>query len=66
MGIYDPRGECKCGGTYFFDTYCGADVCDTCGNHKGLCRCYCGWSTSGDNGYTELIEAGETIEPEDY
>lgn len=56
---------CTCGGTYWSDRSCGADVCDKCRDHKGLARCYCGWSLSGGNGYTELIEAGETIE-DDY
>lgn len=23
--------------------YCGAKVCDDCGQHEGLARCYCGW-----------------------
>ncbi len=64
------RGELEtcphCGHVYYFDRYCGADICCNCGDHKGLARCYCGWSLSGGNGYTELVEAGETIEPEDY
>jgi len=47
---------------YLFSRYCGAHVCDDCGDHKGLARCYCGWSQSGGNGRTELIEMGETIE----
>lgn len=56
---------CKCGGEYAFDRYCGAYVCGSCGKHKGLCRCYCGWSESGGDGYRELLDAGEVIEPED-
>jgi len=30
----------------------------------GLARCFCGWSASGRNGRTELIEDGEIIEEE--
>lgn len=48
---------------------CGAWVCDTCENHVGLARCFCGWSASGGNGYEELLEMGETpesIDGEDY
>lgn len=46
-----------------FSSYCGAYVCDDCGNHRGLERCYCGWSkTAPGQGRTELIEMGETIE----
>lgn len=46
--------------------YCGAFLCDKCSNHKGMERCFCGWSLSGRNGYTELLELSEVIEPEDY
>ena len=53
-----------CKGTYAFVAYCGALVCDACGHHRGLCRCYCGWAESGGDGYRELEECGETIEPE--
>lgn len=55
-----PR-KCECGGTYEFDRYCGANVCDTCGDHDGLARCYCGWAADGGNGRQQLIEAGENI-----
>ncbi len=55
----------RCGETTTLNRYCGAYVC-ACGNHIGLARCYCGWSASGGNGYRELEEMGETIEPEDY
>lgn len=48
-----------------FSRYCGANVCE-CGEHKGLERCYCGWSrTSPGHGYAELVEMGETIEEEE-
>jgi hypothetical protein len=58
--------KCSCGGLFVFSKYCGADVCQECDNHKRLARCFCGWSESGGNGRQELIDMGETIEPEDY
>ena len=46
------------------DRNCGARICDACGNHKGLERCFCGWSlTNPGHGREELEEAGETIDP---
>jgi hypothetical protein len=57
--------ECKCGGTYEYDRYCGAYVCLKCGNHLGLGRCYCGWSADGGDGRQQLVEMGETIEEEE-
>ena len=42
---------------------CGANVCMDCNDHEGLARCYCGWALSGGNGYTELLDMGEQIEP---
>jgi hypothetical protein len=57
---------CSCGGKFHMNKYCGAFLCDKCSNHKGMERCFCGWSLSGRNGYTELLELGEVIEPEDY
>jgi hypothetical protein len=33
-----------CSHVYEFSTYCGADVCVKCGDHKGLGRCFCGWN----------------------
>jgi len=51
-----------CNHEYFFNTNCGAEVCYECDDHKGLARCYCGWSANGGNGLAELIEMGETIE----
>ena len=50
---------CSCGSTMGWDRGCGALVCDSCGSHKGLARCYCGWSRSGANGREELEEMGE-------
>ena len=36
---------CECGeGKYSFNKYCGAFVCDKCGDHYGLARCFCGWN----------------------
>jgi len=54
-----------CKHDYEFRTDCGADVCWDCSDHKGLARCYCGWSMNNGNGYRQLIEMGEHIE-EDY
>jgi hypothetical protein len=45
--------------------YCGAWLCDECDHHRGLCRCFCGWSLSGADGRKELEDMGERIE-EDY
>jgi hypothetical protein len=60
------RGQCReCGSYYQFSRFCGAKVCIGCGDHKGLARCYCGWSkTRPGEGYAELREMGEVIEPE--
>ena len=48
-----------------FNRYCGAYVCNNCGKHQGLARCYCGWAESGGDGYRELLDEGEVIEPEE-
>lgn len=53
-----------CTHRYVFNRACGATVCQDCDEHKGFARCFCGWSRSGGDGYRELIEAGETIEPD--
>jgi hypothetical protein len=64
--IVDLATARRCGGDFWFNRYCGAYVCAECGNHKGLARCYCGWSlTSPGRGRQELEEMGEVIEPED-
>ena|ERR1019366_9217406 len=64
--FHEPVELCKCGGTYDRSRYCGVKVCDECGNHKGLARCYCGWSlTSPGHGEAELQEMGENTN-EDY
>lgn len=55
----------KCGSTEVdWSRECGCKVCWQCGNHLGLARCFCGWSESGGDGRAELIEMGETIEPD--
>ncbi len=46
--------------------YCAARVCFRCDHHNTLARCFCGWSTSGDDGRRELIEMGETIGDGDW
>jgi hypothetical protein len=56
--------KCECGGEFFMSRTCGAKVCEECDNHKGLARCFCGWSISGNDGRQELEEMGETIDPE--
>lgn len=57
----------KCGqNTVTLNRYCGAWVCNACGHHNGFEKCFCGWSLSGRDGYRELIEDGETIEPDDW
>lgn len=60
----DSCGNCDCGCEWEFASFCGAFVCPECGRHKGFDRCYCGWSASGNDGYSELLEMGETIEEE--
>jgi hypothetical protein len=55
----------RCTGVAAFSRHCAAYVCDTCGTHVGLDRCYCTWARSGGNGRTELIECGEVIDEED-
>lgn len=53
---------CSCGSTMEWSRSCGALVCDDCDSHKGLSRCYCGWSRSGGNGCEELEEMGENCD----
>jgi hypothetical protein len=52
----------NCNGNMIRSKSCGVMVCVDCSLHEGLIRCYCGWAASGNNGYGELIEMGETIE----
>jgi hypothetical protein len=67
LEIKKGLGGCEaCGGSVSLSKYCGANVCDACGQHQGMARCYCGWSLSGVNGREELEEMGEVIDPEDY
>jgi len=47
---------------YLFMPGCGVEVCMDCDDHKGLARCYCGWSANGGDGYAQLSDMGETIE----
>ena len=55
-----------CKHDYQLSKHCGCAVCSKCGDHHGLARCYCGWSkTRPGEGRQELIEMGETIDPED-
>ncbi|MGB9886474.1 MAG: hypothetical protein ACPLRW_05680 [Moorellales bacterium] len=55
----------ECNHEYEFNRYCGAYVCVRCGRHKGLERCFCGWSlTRPGRGYEELLEMGEVVDPE--
>lgn len=59
------ENKCECGGEWAFNRSCGVNVCQECGNHLGFARCYCGWSQSGGDGYSELLEMGETIEEDE-
>ena len=54
----------RCGKTAYFSRFCGAYVCSSCDAHVGLVRCYCGWAADGGDGRRQLIEEGETIDPE--
>lgn len=65
MALEDKSKPCLCGSLAYFSRYCAAYICE-CGNHIGMCRCFCGWAASGGDGRRELIEEGETIEAEDY
>lgn len=60
-----PCAADNCDGLAEFKNGCGAYVCGKCGHHTGLCRCFCGWAASGGDGHRELIEAGETIDPDE-
>lgn len=63
-----PDEKCKAGHlNWHWSDHCGAWVCDTCDDHKGLARCYCGWAADGGDGRRELIECGENLDSgEDY
>jgi len=60
----NDKQKCLCGGDYVWSNNCGASICDSCGDHFRLARCYCGWSKDGGNGRKQLEEMGETIDPE--
>ena len=64
-GVYIVDEEQEHNHEYHLSHYCGVDVCLECRHHKGLARCFCGWSTSGGDGRQELIDMGETID-DDY
>ena len=61
--IFEACDDASCLGHYEY-TDCGAKVCDECGDHQGLARCFCGWARDGGDGYQQLLEMGETIEPD--
>ena len=48
-------------GEYFWSWGCGAYVCWNidCEQHRGLCRCYCGWA---QDGYAPMNSEGELLE----
>src|SRR5688572_33014178 len=58
-----PCKSCE-GGECSFSRYCGAYICNACGAHLGLVRCYCGWAADGGDGRRQLIDHGETIDDE--
>jgi hypothetical protein len=41
-------------GHYEFSRYCGAYVCDRCGDHLGLAKCYCGFGIKSAYDRAEL------------
>lgn len=45
--------SCKTG-TYFFNSYCGAFVCNKCGSHHNLAKCFCGWNVKSKEDIIEL------------
>lgn len=62
-----------CVGVYYWSNYCGVYVCDCCGAHKGLARCYCGWNLGqsqrleDDIGVATFDGEGREVEiPDDY
>jgi hypothetical protein len=60
------QGICECGGHYHFSVYCGAEVCDKCGEHKHMAMCYYGWKSGGGHATAlDFAENGERID-EDY
>lgn len=55
-----PKQGCR--GHIWFESYCGAYVCDICSHHDKLSRCYCGWAADGGNGRQQLEDMGENLE----
>lgn len=46
-----------CDHQYHLSRTCGVQVCDLCGDHQGLAKCFCGWN----------LEPGERLEDDvDY
>lgn len=63
--VFMPKQpRCPCGASFAFNRYCGAEVCDGCDRHRGMDRCFCGWSADGGDGRAQLEEMGEVIDPE--
>ncbi len=60
-----PENGCDVGDHDYGETSrgCGVRICYDCRHHEGLARCFCGWSASGGDGYQELVNMGERIEP---
>lgn len=63
LGVAETHTECNA--PAYFSRGCGVFVCDKCGEHEGLVRCFCGWAASGGNGRQELRGMGENVE-DDY
>lgn len=64
--VWLTTDEEECEHEYRTRRYCGVLVCTKCDDHKGLERCYCGWSkTSPGHGREELIDMGERIEEDE-
>ena len=61
----EERGLCdEChDGHFHFRAYCGCEVCDKCGQHKGLAQCYCGWKAGG--GHASYADFDEPIDAEE-
>ena len=57
------EGECEAH-DFEFNNHCGVKVCTVCDHHLGLARCYCGWAADGGDGRQQLVDMGETIDPD--
>jgi hypothetical protein len=45
----------ECGiGTYYFNKFCGAFVCDHCDDHYNLAMCFCGWNVKSPEDWAEF------------